>query len=167
MRKIVKADQGKLDKIQAALAEAIATDDTIKLQEALEISVKTRDNSFSVSNQLRMASDPGSPYDLFASDGFRLVSHAMREACKVNAHKCLKYFLIIVPHEFRLHQRCLRDAVNASSVEAVKALLEFTGKLDDELILKHMTIVFMDEGSPEPVPALAKSVAESVKNKRE
>ena len=167
MRQIVRANAGKLAKIEKSLYEAIALDNPIKLQEALEISVNTRDNTFSVSNQLLMASDPSSPYDLFASDAFRLVGEAMRIACKKNASRCLKYLLTVVPHQFRLHQRCLRDAVNASSVEAVRALLDFTGKLEDELIIKHMTIVFMDEGSSEPIPALAKSKADKDLNKGE
>jgi hypothetical protein len=155
MRQTVKADAGKLAKIEAALDEAIRADNPIKLQEALNISVKTRDNSFSVSNQLKNASDPSSPYDLFGSDAFRLVGRAMRDAIKNNSIRCLKYFLTIVPHEFKLHQRCLRDAVNQSNVEAMKALLAYNSKLDHDLIVKHMTTVFLDEGASDPLPILA------------
>lgn len=155
MRQTVKADAGKLAKIEAALDEAIRADNPIKLQEALNISVKTRDNSFSVSNQLKNASDPSSPYDLFGSDAFRLVGLAMRDAIKNNSIRCLKYFLTVVPHEFKLHQRCLRDAVNQSNVEAMKALLAYNSKLGHDLIVKHMTTVFLDEGASDPLPILA------------
>ena len=157
MRQRVKADTGKLTKIEMALTEAVEADDPIKLQEALEISVKTRDNSYSVSNQLKGHYDNSYPYDLFGSDAFRLVGNAMRLACKKNATRCLNYFLTVVPHEFRLHQRCMRDAVNYANPEIVKSLLAFTGKLDHDLIVKHMTTVFMDEGSPEPLPILAEN----------
>ena len=159
MRQTVKADSGKLAKIEEALNEAIISDDTIKLQEALEISVKTRDNSYSVSNQLKSASDTKSPYDLFSSDSFRLVGHAMRQAIKFNSLRCLKYFLTIVPHDFKLHQRCLRDAINTSNVGAVKVLLAYTGNLDHAIIVKHLTTVFLDEGPSDPLPILAEKKA--------
>jgi|GEM_PF-2622368 len=155
MRQIVKADAGKLAKIKASLDDALETDNTIKLQEALEISVKTRDNSFSVINQLNSAKEPSSTYDVFASDAFRLAGEAMRKSIKNNKIKCLKYFLMIMPHDFKLHQRCLRDAVNTSNLEAVKALLAYTGKLDHPMIVKHMTTVFLDEGDSAPIPILA------------
>lgn len=59
MRSVVKANPGKLDKIKVALAQAVQADDPILLQEALNISVKTRDNSYSVANQLHEAhNDP-------------------------------------------------------------------------------------------------------------
>jgi hypothetical protein len=159
MRQIVKADAVKCAKIEETLHAAIISDDTIKLQEALEISVKTRDNSFSVINQLKSASDSASPYDLFASDAFRLVGFAMRQAIKHNSLRCLKYFLTVVPHEFKLHQRCLRDAINSSNVGAVKALLAYTGNLDHPTIVKHMTTVFLDEGPSDPLPILAEKIA--------
>jgi hypothetical protein len=159
MRQTVKADTGKLAKIEDALSDAVKSDDPIKLQEALDISVKTRDNSFSVSNQLESASDPSSPYDVFASDAYRLVGQAMRDAIKNNSLRCLNYFLMVVPHNFKLHQRCLRDAVNVANVEAVRALLAYTGKLDHDMIVKHMTTVFLDEGDSSPLPILAEKKA--------
>jgi hypothetical protein len=159
MRQTVKADAAKVAKIEEALHEAIISDDAIKLQEALEISVKTRDNSFSVINQMKSASDPSCPYDVFASDAFRLVGYSMRQAIKHNSLRCLKYFLTIVPHEFKLHQRCLRDAINTSNVGAVKALLAYTGNLDHAIIIKHMTTVFLDEGPSDPLPILAEKKA--------
>lgn len=155
MRKSVEANQGKVDKIRLALAEAIKLDDPIELQIALDISVKTRDNSFSVANQLKEAQKPDCEYNFFTSDAFYLVSDALSLASELGSDKCISYFLIVVPHEFKMLQRAMRAAIEYNRVPSLKLLLDYIGKLDDVTYIKHMTKVFMDKGSPAPIPVLA------------
>ncbi|MDF1761635.1 MAG: hypothetical protein P1U40_13970 [Coxiellaceae bacterium] len=155
MRKAVVSNQGKVDKIRIALDKAIKLNDPIELQVALDISVKTRDNSFSVANQLSEAQKPDSEYDFFTSDAFYLVSDALTQASELGADKCISYLLIVTPHEFKMLQRAMRAAIEFNRVSSLKLLLDYIGKLDDVTYIKHMTKVFMDKGSPAPLPVLA------------
>lgn len=155
MRKSVAANQGKVDKIKTALEKAVKLDDPIELQVALDISVKTRDNSFSVANQLAEAQRPDCEYDFFTSDAFYLVSDALVQAAELGSNKCISYFLIVTPHEFKMLQRAMRAAIEHNQVTSLKLLLDYIGKLDDVTYIKHMTKVFMDKGSPAPIPVLA------------
>jgi hypothetical protein len=155
MRKAVVANQGKVDKIKNSLDHAVRLDDPIELQIALDISVKTRDNSFSVANQLAEAQKPDCCYNFFTSDAFYLVSDALTLAAELGSNKCISYFLVVVPHEFKMLQRAMRAAIEHNRVSSLKLLLDYIGKLDDVTYIKHMTKVFMDKGSPAPLPILA------------
>ena len=155
MRKSVAANQGKVDKIKAALEKAVKLDDAIELQVALDISVKTRDNSFSLANQLAEAQRPDCEYDFFTSDAFYLVGDALTLAAELGSNKCISYLLIVTPHEFKMFQRAMRAAIEHNQVASLKLLLDYIGKLDDVTYIKHMTKVFMDKGSPAPIPVLA------------
>lgn len=155
MRKAVKANPGKVEKIRQALDQAIKNDDPIQLQVGLEISVKTRDNSFSVANQLQEAKRPDCEYDFFTSDAFYLVSDALVLSAELGANKCMSYLLLVTPHEFKMCQRAMRAAIEHYRVDALKLLLDYIGKQDDTTYIKHMTKVFMDKGSPAPIPVLA------------
>jgi hypothetical protein len=155
MRKAIKSNQGKVDKIHDALEKAVQSDDQIGLQIALDISVKTRDNNFSIANLLRESMRPDCSFDFFTSDAFYLVTDALVLASELGATKCMSYLLITTPHEFRMLQRCMRAAINNNQPGALKLLLDYLGKLDDQTYIKHMTKVFMDKGSPVPIPELA------------
>lgn len=155
MRKAVKANVGKVEKIRATLEQAIRQDDTMDLQVGLAISVKTRDNAYSVANQLKEAMNPESELDFFTSDAFYLVGDALVLAAELGSVKCMSYLLLVTPHEFKMCQRAMRAAVENNQVGALKTLLDYIGKQDDVTYIKHMTQVFMDKGSPAPIPILA------------
>jgi hypothetical protein len=162
MRKAIQSNAKKIEKIKQALEQAICDDDLMQLQLALEISVKTRDNSFSMENLLREAQKPTCCYDFFTSDAFYLISEAIQLCAKLDANKCLSYILLRTPHEFKMSQRALRIAITHHNVNALKLLLDYIAKLDDKTYIKHMTTVFMDKGSPLPLPILAaQAVAEN------
>lgn len=166
MRKAIKSNAGKVEKIRQALANAIDADDLFLLQEALDISVKTRDNSFSMANLLAEAKTPNCSFDFFTSDAFYLAAEAIEKASEQNATKTLGYLLLSTPHEFKMLQRSMRAATVNHHVEALKQLVDYIGKLDDSLFIKHMTTMFMDKGSPLPLPLLAAAcVKEREQNK--
>lgn len=152
MRSVVKANPGKLDKIKVALAQAVQADDPILLQEALNISVKTRDNSYSVANQLHEAhNDPS----LLAREALLLSAEGFIHSANIGATRCLQYFLTVMPHDFKTVQRALRQAITHERVHAMKVLLDFVAKQGDNTYIKHMTTFFMDRGAPDPLPILA------------
>ncbi len=155
MRKAIKSNPGKVEKIKAALDKAMKSDDLIDLQIALDISVKTRDNSFSIAKLLSEAMRPDCSFDFFTSDAFYLVAEALQLGSELGSTKCLQYVLLTTPHEFKMLQRCLREAINHNQVDTLKVLLDYIGKLDDATYIKHMSTVFMDKGSSSPLPLLA------------